>query len=55
MDTISIRECEAFNAIPFIDDAINAIRVFDHPCIVLLTNFRMQARDALIWYLHIVS
>src|SRR5947209_2301097 len=55
VDTISVVECEPFNTVPFVDDTVDAICIFDCPRAILLTNLCMQARNALVRYLHIVS
>jgi hypothetical protein len=55
MDTVSISEGESINATAFIDESIQAFRIFDEPYSVLPANPGVQARDALRRYLHVVA
>jgi hypothetical protein len=55
MDTVSISKGESINPTAFIDEPIQAFRIFDEPYPVLPANSGVQTRDALRWYLHVVA
>src|SRR5579871_4178583 len=54
VNAVSVAEDEPINTLAAIDHAVEAFRVLNHPCAVLLVYLSVQARNTLRWYLYVV-